>query len=66
MILPRGLKAAAGPNPNPKGDDCEPDVELISILAVPEVNRVFWISSFRLSLRSTGIPFTYYWNILRK
>ncbi|KAF8262518.1 hypothetical protein EI94DRAFT_1688024 [Lactarius quietus] len=30
------LKAAAGPNPDPKDDDCEPDVELISIPAVPK------------------------------
>ena len=41
MIFPRGLRAAAGPNPDPKGDDCEPDVELMSIQAVPEVNILF-------------------------
>ena len=42
MILPRGLRAAAGPNPDPKGDDCEPDAELMSIQAVPEVNILSW------------------------
>ena len=42
VILPRGLKAAAGPNPDPKGDDNEPSVELMSIPAVPEVNYSFW------------------------
>ena len=42
MILPRGLKAATGPNPDPKGDDCAPDAELMSIQAVPEVNILFW------------------------
>ena len=39
MILPRELKAAAGPNPaDPTGDDSEPDVELLSIPTVPEVS----------------------------
>ena len=42
MILPRGLKAAAGSNPDAKGDDCEPDIELTSLQAVPEVNILFW------------------------
>jgi hypothetical protein len=43
VILPRGLKAAAGPNPDPKGDDYKPDVELMSIPAVPEVSKLlFW------------------------
>ncbi|KAN0133862.1 hypothetical protein V8E53_008294 [Lactarius tabidus] len=37
IILPRGLKAAAGPNPNAGGDDdYEPDVELMSIQTIPE------------------------------
>ncbi|KAF8258119.1 hypothetical protein EI94DRAFT_1755655 [Lactarius quietus] len=38
IILPRGLRAAAGPNPDPKGDsdDSEASVELMSILTVPE------------------------------
>ncbi|KAH9167171.1 hypothetical protein EDB89DRAFT_137225 [Lactarius sanguifluus] len=36
VIFSRGLKAAAGPNPDPKGYDYEPDVELTSTPAVPE------------------------------
>ncbi|KAH9029172.1 hypothetical protein EDB85DRAFT_2276158, partial [Lactarius pseudohatsudake] len=36
MILRPKLKAAAGPNPDLKDDDCEPDAELISIPAVPK------------------------------
>ncbi|KAN0135134.1 hypothetical protein V8E53_007025 [Lactarius tabidus] len=37
-ILPRVLKGAAGPNPDPKGSDFEPDleVELLPISTVPE------------------------------
>ncbi|KAH9052633.1 hypothetical protein EDB87DRAFT_401241, partial [Lactarius vividus] len=35
-ILGPKLKAAAGPNPDPKDDDCERDAELISIPAVPK------------------------------
>jgi hypothetical protein len=37
--LPRTLKGAAGPNPDPKGSDFEPDseVELLPISTVPEV-----------------------------
>ena len=42
VILPRGLKAAAGPNPDPKGGDYGPSVELMSIPAVPEVHYSFW------------------------
>ncbi|KAH9023165.1 hypothetical protein EDB85DRAFT_1992298 [Lactarius pseudohatsudake] len=47
MILPR-LKGAAGPNPDPKGPNSEPDVELVPISTVPEVTcsfGVFWSSS---------------------
>jgi hypothetical protein len=36
-ILPRRLKAAAGPSPDPGGFDCDPDREVISIPAIPEV-----------------------------
>jgi len=36
-ILPRALKAAAGPNPDPKGSDEEPDMELIAIATITEV-----------------------------
>jgi hypothetical protein len=43
VILPRGLKAAAGPNPDPKGYDSEPDVELTSTQAIPEVNHFFGV-----------------------
>jgi hypothetical protein len=40
MILPR-LRGAAGPNPDPNGydSDCEPDTELVSIPAVPNVRH---------------------------
>ena len=55
MILPRGLKAAAGPNPDPKGDDYEPDVELTFSPAVPEVIRPFLVySGLRLSFEVSG------------
>ena len=37
MIWRPKLRAAAGPNPDPKGDNSEPDAELISIPAVPKV-----------------------------
>jgi hypothetical protein len=36
-IMPPRLKGAAGPNPDPEGDDDEPDVELMPIPALPEV-----------------------------
>jgi hypothetical protein len=36
-ILPPRLKGAAGPNPDPEGDDEEPDAELVPIPALPEV-----------------------------
>jgi hypothetical protein len=49
VILPRGLKAAAGPNPDPRGDDYVPDVELTSIPTVPEVNSLLVFSGLRLS-----------------
>ncbi|KAH9054886.1 hypothetical protein EDB87DRAFT_1406740 [Lactarius vividus] len=42
-ILGPKLKAAAGPNPDPKDDDCERDAELISIPAVPKVRRSFGV-----------------------
>jgi hypothetical protein len=43
-ILPKHLKAAAGPSPDPDGYDCEPDLEVISIPATSKVE-----SSIRLS-----------------
>jgi hypothetical protein len=36
-ILPRHLKAAAGPSPEPEGYDFEPGTELVSIPATTEV-----------------------------
>jgi hypothetical protein len=42
--LPRRLKAAAGPSPDPRGYDCDPDTEVISIPAATEVKD----SSIRL------------------
>ena len=41
MLFWSKLKAAAGPNPDPKDDDCEPDAELISIPTVPKVRTRF-------------------------
>jgi hypothetical protein len=35
--LPKNLKAAAGPSPDPDGYDGEPDIEAVSIPAAPEV-----------------------------
>lgn len=37
MILPRTLKAAAAPNPDPKGDNSDPETELLSLSTVPEL-----------------------------
>ena len=37
MIWWSRLRAAAGPNPDPKGDNDKPDAELIPIPAVPKV-----------------------------
>lgn len=37
MIMPRTLKGAAAPNPDPNGDDSDPELELISLSTVPEV-----------------------------
>lgn len=41
MILPRTLKGAARPNPDDKGSDSEPEVELVPISTVPEVSALF-------------------------
>jgi hypothetical protein len=43
MILPRTLKGAAGPNPDPEGSDSEPDLELIPLSTVPDVRRSFGV-----------------------
>lgn len=57
MILPRGLKAAAGSNPDPEGDDCEPDIELMSLQAVPEVKILFWnVLVYGLAFEVPGSP----------
>ena len=54
-IFPR-LKGAAGPNPDPEGYDEEPDMEVISVPAVPEVtlciclelsSLYFWLAKYR-------------------
>jgi hypothetical protein len=47
-ILPRRLKAAAGPSRDPDGYDCDPDTEVISIPAITNVkisHRLFSIFS---------------------
>jgi hypothetical protein len=36
-ILPRHLKAAAGPSPDQDGYDFEPDIDVVSISATPKV-----------------------------
>jgi hypothetical protein len=54
VILARGLKAAAAPNPDPQGDDCEPDIELQSIQAVPEASRLDW--SFLVFVSTFEVP----------
>ena len=41
MLFWSKLKAEAGPNPDPKDDNCEPDAELISIPTVPKVRARF-------------------------
>ena len=38
-IIPR-LKGAAGPQPDPRGDDREPEMELVSIPSVTEVSKI--------------------------
>jgi hypothetical protein len=45
-ILPKHLKAAAGPSQNPGGYDRDPGTELISIPAVTQVKDSVWLSSF--------------------
>lgn len=53
-IFPR-LKGAAGPNPDPEGYDEEPDMELISVPAVPKVTLCsskvsslhIWLAKYR-------------------
>ena len=44
MILPRTLKGAVAPNPDPRGDDSDPEMELISLSTVQEVKcfLVLW------------------------
>ena len=45
---PKKLRAAAGPNPDPKGDHSEPDAEPIPIPAIPKVWLSFRVSRHRL------------------
>ena len=47
MIWRPRLKAAAGPNPDPKDDNSEPDAELIPIPAVSKVWLSFRVASHR-------------------
>jgi hypothetical protein len=63
--LPRQLKAAAGPSPDPEEYNYEPGMELISITEETKVEGI--CSPFLglpLRLRSTVIPFTSYWTML--
>ncbi|KAF8264370.1 hypothetical protein EI94DRAFT_1703308 [Lactarius quietus] len=50
MIWWHKLRAAAGPNPDPKDDDSEPEATLISIPTVPKVWYSFRVSSHLLKL----------------
>jgi hypothetical protein len=46
--MPKQLKAAAGPSPNPGGYDDDPDTELVSIPAITKVKdcvRLFSVFS---------------------
>ena len=62
-ILPKHLKAAAGPSSDPGGYDCEPDVEVVSIPATPKVRHsIMTFSYFDVNggFSSIGILFIYY------
>jgi hypothetical protein len=51
-ILPPRLKGAAGPNPDPRGDDEETDARLMPIPALPEVKSLRPFSVFNRHLAS--------------
>ena len=55
-MLRSRLRAASGPNPDPKDEDCDPDVELISIPTVPKVCTLFVVSSHHLKLSKYRDP----------
>lgn len=57
-ILPKRLKAAAGPSSEPEGDDFEPEMELISIPATTNVEDTLSLFCPRLTIYSTGILLT--------
>jgi hypothetical protein len=50
MIWWQKLRAAAGPNPDPKDDDSETEATLISIPTIPKVWYPFCVSIHRLKL----------------
>jgi len=63
--LPKHLKAAAGPSPDPEGYNYEPGMELVSITEDTKVEGIHSpLLGLPLRLRSTGIPFTSYWTML--
>ena len=61
-FLPKRLKAAAGPSPDPRGYGCDLDREAISIPATTQVNGSVRISQSLsyLILQSSVILFTSY------
>jgi len=65
-FLPKRLKAAAGPSPDPGGYDRDPDKELISIPSITQVKNFVRISLSPPSLifPSSVILFTSYQTIL--
>ena len=60
-ILPRHLKAAAGPSSDPEGYGGDPDMEVISMPATTKVKDSHQISSvFSYVFQSIAILFTSY------
>ena len=57
-ILPKRLKAAAGPSPSPERDDFEPEIELITIPAATNVEDTLSLFCLHLTIHSTGILLT--------
>jgi hypothetical protein len=54
-IMPKRLKAAAGPSPEPEPDDFEPEMELISIPATTNVEDTLSLFCLHLTIHSTRI-----------
>ncbi|KAF8261606.1 hypothetical protein EI94DRAFT_1745599 [Lactarius quietus] len=56
MILPRTLKGAAGPNPDSKDSDSDPEMELVSISTVPEVRCSLTLFHFLILVSTVKVP----------